>query len=177
MSAAFHCQCAATPVNEVKQSSIAMCCHSRVIYSTCGHSSFCPRPLLECRDASFDPSVPWSTGCEIAAHPYKSLRLDRLCPSCSSTRERLLLEIKTKQSVKFDEWQWKVSYGMPSGGKDYWTKKAEEREEEDRKKVEPPPTPQSPRRKPSSIKRFSWRKSKRKSAKLSPMRDVDEEEV
>lgn len=70
-----------------------------------------------------------------------------------------------KQSVKFDGWQWKVSYGMPSGGKDYWTKKAEEREQEEKKQMEPPAMPQKPRRQPS-IKRFSLRKSKRKSGKM-----------
>ncbi|EME88281.1 uncharacterized protein MYCFIDRAFT_76111 [Pseudocercospora fijiensis CIRAD86] len=115
-----------------------MCCHSRVIFATCGHSSFCPRPLVECRHASFDPSVPWSTGCEIVAHPYKSLRLDQLCPPCQKRRDALIRDIEEQQVVKFDEWQWKVSYGMPShGGKDYWGKKAEEREAEERKKTEP----------------------------------------
>lgn len=55
--------------------------------------------------------------------------------------------------VKFDEWRWKVSYGMPVHGKDFWGRKAEEREEreaslrdEGRKKR----------------KRFSWRGSRRK---------------
>jgi len=35
------------------------------------------------------------------------------------------------QVVKFDEWRWKVSYGMPTHGKDYWGRKADEREEEE----------------------------------------------
>jgi hypothetical protein len=39
-------------------------------------------------------------------------------------------QIEQAQVVKFDEWRWKVSYGMPTHGKDYWGKKAEEREEE-----------------------------------------------
>ena len=57
--------------------------------------------------------------------------------------------------MKFDEWQWKVSYGLPGqGGKDYWTKKAEEREEKEQEKKD------NSRRK--SQKRFSWRRSKRK---------------
>ena len=145
----------------------AMCCHSRIIYATCGHSTFGPRPLIECRDASFDPSAPWSTGCEIVAHPYKTLRLDQLCPQCTATRDKLLKEVEEKQGVKFDAWQWKVSYSMPSGGKDYWTKKTEE-------KMEPPETPKTPKtprslktRTTHSLSRFSWRKSKRKSVKMA----------
>lgn len=146
-----------------------MCCHSRIIYSTCGHSSFCPRPLIECRDASFDPAMRWSTGCEIVAHPYKSLRLNELCPQCSCTRETLLKEIEQKQIVKFDEWQWKVSYGS-GGGTDLRFKKLEDRVEEERKKFEPPPTPKAPKHgriTAGSINRFSWRKSKRKSGKAN----------
>ncbi|KAF7196530.1 hypothetical protein HII31_02258 [Pseudocercospora fuligena] len=103
--------------------------------------------------------------CEIVAHPYKSLRLDQLCPPCQKRRDALIRDIEEKQVVKFDEWQWKVSYGMPShGGKDYWGKKAEEREAEERKKTEPAA---AGRQKKSTLKRFSWRRSnKRKSERL-----------
>lgn len=141
-----------------------MCCHGRIIFATCGHSNYHPRPLIECRQASFDPSIPWSIGCEIVAHPYKSLRLDQLCPPCQQRRDALMRDIEDKQMVKFDEWQWKVSYGMPSDGtKDYWGKKAEEREEQERKKAEAPSlSSESPsKRKKSGLKRFSWRKSRR----------------
>ncbi|KAK4635131.1 hypothetical protein CLAFUW4_00577 [Fulvia fulva] len=131
-----------------------MCCHSRVIYSVCGHSCFGRRPIVECRNASIDPMLEYSTTCEIYGHPFKSLRLDQLCPGCQRRREVLLQEIDASHVVKFDEWQWKVSYGLPGhGGKDYWTRKAEEREEEHEKK-------DSGRRK--SQKRFSWRRSRRK---------------
>ena len=36
--------------------------------------------------------------------------------------------VEMQQVVKFDEWRWKVSYGMPDYGKDYWGRKADERE-------------------------------------------------
>lgn len=156
-------ECTAVPPVQ-SPSLITMCCHSRIIYATCGHSTFCPRPLVECRDASFDPSAPWSTTCKIVAHPYKTLRMDQLCPPCKTRRDTLLREIEQNQAVRFDEWQWKVSYGMPGHGeKDYWGKKAEERAEEERRKAEPP----SKRKKSSTLKRFSFRKSnKRKSGKV-----------
>lgn len=142
-----------------------MCCHRRIIYATCGHSTFSPQPLVECRLASIDPTVQWSSGCQIVAHPYKSLRLDRLCPTCQQRREVLLHEIDESSVVRFDEWQWKVSYGMPGhGGKDYWTKKMEERQEaerlKEREKEKGKDTPNSAR----STKRFSWRRSRRKRA-------------
>ncbi|SMR45358.1 unnamed protein product [Zymoseptoria tritici ST99CH_3D1] len=140
-----------------------MCLHRRAIFTTCGHSTFSPQPLVECRHACIGPAVSWSTTCQIVAHPYKTLKLDSLCPPCQARRDALLLEIEEKQVVKFDEWQWKVSYGMPSnGGKDYWGKKAEEREQEEKRRMSEVST--STRRK---SKRFSWRKSK-KVAKLTP---------
>jgi hypothetical protein len=87
------------------------------------------------------------------------LRLDSLCAYCQARRDALLHDIEVKQVVKFDEWQWKVSYGMPSnGGKDYWGKKAEEREQEERRKAS---EIVSPSRRKSSIKRFSWKRHKR----------------
>jgi len=58
--------------------------------------------------------------------------------------------------VRFDEWRWKVSYGLPPHGKDYWTKKMEDKEAEASvvRKME---------HKRPSMKRFSWRKCKNKS--------------
>ena len=67
----------------------------------------------------------------------------------------LLQQIDESHAVRFDEWQWKVSYGLPGhGGKDYWSKKAEEREQMEQERKD------SNRRK--SQKRFSWRRSKRR---------------
>jgi hypothetical protein len=137
---------------------VAMCLHRRVIFTTCGHSTFGPQALIECRNACIGPAVSWSSTCQIVAHPYKTLKLDSLCPPCQARRDALLHEIEVKQVVKFDEWQWKVSYGMPSGGgKDYWGKKAEERQLQENNR---PSELASPTRRRSS-KRFSWRRHKR----------------
>ena len=39
--------------------------------------------------------------------------------------------IEATQVVKFDEWRWKVSYGMPAHGKDFWGRRADEREKKE----------------------------------------------
>lgn len=36
--------------------------------------------------------------------------------------------MEVSQFIKFDEWRWKVSYGMPVHGLDIWSKRAQERE-------------------------------------------------
>lgn len=54
------------------------------------------------------------------------------------------------QVVKFDEWRWKVSYGMPVHGKDFWGKKADEREKREEGSVK------------GKRKRFSWRRRSRR---------------
>ena len=60
------------------------------------------------------------------------------------------------QKVQYDEWRWKVSYGMPAYGKDYWGRKAEERE-----KLEKEGGKDGSREGDLRMrKRFSWRKSK-----------------
>lgn len=140
-----------------------MCCHRRIIYATCGHSIFCPKPLVECLNASIDPRLDFSTTCEIVGHPYKSWRVDQLCPSCQQRRDILLREIDESNVVRFDECQWKVSYSLPGGGgKDYWSKKAEEREEQSREKKE--------EKKRKGSKRFSWRRTKDGSKRKSSRR-------
>ena len=130
-----------------------MCIHRLFIHSVCGHSTFSPFPLITCRNACIPPDTTHSTTCTIIAHPYQSWKLESLCPSCEARRTALLEAVEITQVVKFDEWRWKVSYGMPAHGKDFWGRKAEEREEgeaslkgEGRKKR----------------KRFSWRRSRRK---------------
>jgi hypothetical protein len=112
-----------------------MCCHRLYIHTTCGHSLLSPTPLIECRHASIEPSSTRSTTCEIIAHPYQSWKIESLCPPCQQQRDVLMSRIEATQTVKFDEWRWKVSYGMPTHGKDFWGKRADERvqrEEEER---------------------------------------------
>ena len=66
----------------------------------------------------------------------------------------MLAYIERSQEVRFDEWRWKVSYGLPAHGKDYWTKKMEDKEAALAKEAK-----ESKR----SSSRFSWRRSKNKS--------------
>lgn len=108
-----------------------MCCHRLYMYSVCGHSALSPAPLIECRHASIPPGQSHSTSCELIAHPYQSWKLWQLCPPCQQRRDELMGVFEESQVVKFDEWRWKVSYGMPTHGKDYWGKKADERQEEE----------------------------------------------
>lgn len=65
--------------------------------------------------------------------------------------------IEATQTVKFDEWRWKVSYGMPAHGKDFWGRRADEREQRELERE---------REGKRKSKAFSLRrKSTRKSAK------------
>jgi hypothetical protein len=98
-----------------------MCCHRLYVYTTCGHSTLSSKPLIE-------PDGHQSTSCEIIAHPYQSWKIETLCPPCQHQRDTLMSRIETTQVVKFDEWRWKVSYGMPAHGKDFWGRRADERE-------------------------------------------------
>ncbi|KAK6439817.1 hypothetical protein LTR95_003957 [Oleoguttula sp. CCFEE 5521] len=107
-----------------------MCCHKLYIYTVCGHSHFSQHPTIECRHASISPSSSSSDTCGSVAHPYQSWKLESLCPACERRRTNLMAELEQQQTVRYDEWKWKVSYGMPSHGKDYWGRKADEREEE-----------------------------------------------
>jgi hypothetical protein len=56
-----------------------------------------------------------------------------------------------QNKVVYEDWRWKVSYGMPAHGKDFWGTKAEERERLEKE------TGKRTRR--SGI--FSWRKSRK----------------
>lgn len=109
-----------------------MCCHRLYVYTTCGHSTLSSKPLIECRHASIEPDGHHSTSCEIIAHPYQSWKIETLCPPCQSQRDALMSRIETTQVVKFDEWRWKVSYGMPAHGKDFWGRRADEREKREK---------------------------------------------
>lgn len=135
-----------------------MCCHKLYIYTVCGHSALSDKPLMECRHASIGPGGTFSSTCDLVAHPYQSWRLEKLCPPCQQRRDALVGRFEEAQVVKFDEWKWKVSYGMPAhGGKDYWSLKADAREEEQAEKQEiERPAKKSNR---FSLKRKSTRKS------------------
>jgi len=126
-----------------------MCCHRLYVYNTCGHSVFSPSPLVVCRFAEIPPHAAQSTTCKIIAHPYQSWKIDSLCPECQQRRARLLEQVEITQVIQFDEWRWKVSYGMPAHGKDFWGKKAEEREKKEGSVK-------------TSRKRFSWKRSRRR---------------
>jgi len=106
-----------------------MCCHKLYIYAVCGHSALSEKPLIECRHASIEPGQNFSNSCELIAHPYRSWRIESLCPPCQSQRDALMSHLEAAQVIKFDEWKWKVSY-MAKNGKDFWTRKTEQREEE-----------------------------------------------
>lgn len=142
-----------------------MCCHKLYIYAVCGHSALSEKPLIECRHASIEPGQYFSQNCELIAHPYQSWRIESLCPPCQTQRDALMSHLEAAQVVKFDEWKWKVSYGMPAHGKDFWTRKAEQREEEKRQEEM-----QSSRR----SNRFS---RKRKSTRKSPKHKEREAEA
>lgn len=138
-----------------------MCCHRLFIYSTCGHSHLSPTPLILCRHACIPPNLTYSTTCELIAHPYQSWKVESLCPECHARRVRLLAQVEVAQVVKFDEWRWKVSYGMPAHGKDFWGRKAEEREEREEREREGLGREGSKRRKRWSLKRRSGRRKEK----------------
>ncbi|OQO04239.1 hypothetical protein B0A48_10850 [Cryoendolithus antarcticus] len=73
---------------------------------------------------------------------------------------------KQQQTVKYDEWKWNVSYGMPSHGKDYWGRKADEREEEAKSLREKERGEENSRVGRKSGRFSLKRKSSRKSAKI-----------
>lgn len=106
-----------------------MCFHSQHIWMACGHSLLSPQPIARCRQASatnrFGPST---STCTPTTHPYQTWRIETLCPACEGERDRRLSELAKPPAVQFDEWRWRVSYAMPSTGKDFWGRKADERE-------------------------------------------------
>jgi hypothetical protein len=135
-----------------------MCCHRLYVYTVCGHSVLSSKPLIECRHASIEPDGHQSTDCEIIAHPYQSWKIETLCPPCQQQRDSLMSRIEAVQTVKFDEWRWKVSYGMPAHGKDFWGRRADEREQREQQQ-EKEVKEEKRKSKPFSLKRKSTRKS------------------
>ena len=131
-----------------------MCCHRLFIYATCGHSTFALRPLVECCNAGIAPDAFHSSECELVGHPYKAIKLDKLCPPCQWRRDSMLERVERCQQLEFEEYKWRVSYAMPAHGKDYWTKKMEEK----RAKEEAEAREEGR----NSKKRFSWRRKSKK---------------
>lgn len=112
-----------------------MCCHRLYVYTVCGHSTFSQTPLELCRNAGIPPEGDHSTTCELMAHPYKSWKFERLCPPCQSRRDYLMGGFESSQTVTYDEWQWKVSYGLGSDGKDYWAKRMEDKKRKEEEQM------------------------------------------
>jgi hypothetical protein len=145
------------PVRTKPINTFNMCCHRLYVYTVCGHSVLSSKPLIECRHASIEPDGYQSTDCEIIAHPYQSWKIETLCPPCQQQRDTLMSRIEAVQTVKFDEWRWKVSYGMPAHGKDFWGRRADEREQREQQQ-EKEVREEKRKSKPFSLKRKSTRK-------------------
>ncbi|KAF1989714.1 hypothetical protein K402DRAFT_390682 [Aulographum hederae CBS 113979] len=105
-----------------------MCYHRLYIFTTCGHSIFISPPLLPCPTyhAYASPSTHgnhdlFPPNCKPTAHPFKSLRLERLCFTCSQ-RRALLLEAAEENSteVRIEETKWKVAYRSPAAEEESW---------------------------------------------------------
>lgn len=67
------------------------------------------QPLFQQPEDMAAASIP---RCEIFAHPYKTLRLERLCPSCEGRRDVLLTDEAGRSSVAVLRWddlrQWRI---------------------------------------------------------------------
>ncbi|EMC93421.1 hypothetical protein BAUCODRAFT_76313 [Baudoinia panamericana UAMH 10762] len=135
-----------------------MCCHRLFVYSVCGHSAFSITPLILCQDAAIAPDAEHSSRCELVAHPYRSLKLDMLCPSCQQRRDAILGRVEQCQVVTYDEYKWKVSYAMPAHGKDFWTRKMEEKEAKETEE-------RKQQKDMEKRKRFSWKRASKKSVR------------
>ncbi|KAK5174358.1 uncharacterized protein LTR77_001438 [Saxophila tyrrhenica] len=130
-----------------------MCVHRLYIYAVCGHSVLSQKAEVECLNASIPPDGSSSTTCDLVHHPYQSYRIASLCLNCQQTRKRLLKRIEASQAISFDEAKWKVSYGMPTSGLDFWGKKAQERQRLENESLRTA-------KKAKSV-RFSWRRRRR----------------
>ena len=125
-----------------------MCYHKLYIFTTCGHSIYSSVPLLTCRHASIAPTSLYSIECKMQAHPFQSLKIESLCFTCQRRRSVLLEQLENQQLIRFDDWQWKVSYAVPDVGI------AEQQEA--RKRAE---------KSNKKDKGISWRRSKTRSEK------------
>ena len=80
--------------------------------------------------------------------------------------------IEAVQAIKFDEGKWRVSYGMPAHGKDFWSRRADEREQREREVKEV--ARRSTIKKSFSLKRKSTRKSGLQSPRLPDVVGADD---
>lgn len=86
-----------------------MCYHKKAIFTTCGHSSWGPLVGSPCSDTNSSQSPSrWQT-CKKRSHPFRTLRIDTLCPHCNAERERLLAALETEQVERKSAgaWPWK----------------------------------------------------------------------
>ncbi|KAK5187822.1 hypothetical protein LTR16_009499, partial [Cryomyces antarcticus] len=98
--------------------------------------------------ASISPTSLYSEACQIKSHPFQSYKLEKLCASCQGIRDALLDQIDSDQTVRFDEWKWKVAYSSPNADQNDWEKWGEQ---------------VGGRKKKTASGRWSWRRPKRKS--------------
>lgn len=98
----------------LEQPAFEMCYHKLYIFTTCGHSCYGPIPLQPCRHATIAPMSSSSESCKIQTHPYQSLKIESLCGTCQRQRSILLERLEGQEVIRFEEWQWKVSYSVPS---------------------------------------------------------------
>lgn len=131
-----------------------MCYHKLYIFTTCGHSCMSQRPLIMCRHASISPVSTYSSGCELKTHPYQCNKIESLCWTCQRRRSELLGQLEQQQVVRYDEWQWKVSYSAPQA-------MLAEKDAIDRK-VEKHAEKMALKKEKSKPGRMSWRKSNKK---------------
>ncbi|KAK4995438.1 hypothetical protein LTR66_004737 [Elasticomyces elasticus] len=137
-----------------------MCYHRLYIYDTCGHSFFSNIPLSVCRHASISPFASFSKTCDIRAHPFQSVKLEKLCAQCQRQRDMLLTAVEQDQIVRFEEWRWKVSYRSPAAAQNGWLSWA--RNEGNSGAVE------AKRKVKTRSGRWTWRRSKTKSLRQPP---------
>ncbi|TKA69123.1 hypothetical protein B0A49_08730 [Cryomyces minteri] len=114
--------------------------------------------------ASISPTSLYSEACQIKSHPFQSYKLEKLCASCQGVRDALLNQIDSDQTVRFDEWRWKVAYSSPNADQTDWEKWGEQ---------------VGGRKKKTASGRWSWRRSKRKSKMQSgvPVDLVDDKHL
>lgn len=118
-----------------------MCYHKLYIFTTCGHFLYGATPLQMCRHASIAPTSSYSGTCKLQSHPFHTLKIESLCEQCQIQRQVRLEVLEGRQIIRFEDWQWKVSYtvpeeGLTEPGERLASKKDVERERERQRKRE-----------------------------------------
>ncbi|KAF2227970.1 hypothetical protein BDZ85DRAFT_255189 [Elsinoe ampelina] len=98
-----------------------MCYYRLHIFTTCGHTSFSPNPVRQCRESTTyrlklmtrSALTPW-LGCPIrTTHPLQTFKVERLCNQCQTARDNLLYHLDSAHVIRVDDTKWKVSYAAP----------------------------------------------------------------